>query len=149
MQANSPYPFQAFGQQLTCDAYNCDKSLLNDFDVVYSFLDQLPNILEMHKMIQPQIYRCDAGKEEDYGVSGFIIITESHISFHSFPNKSYISIDIFSCKPFDTDIALDFIKKTFDVKGKIETYNLERGLEFPRNINLTKNIVTRQREELL
>jgi S-adenosylmethionine decarboxylase len=38
---------------------------------------------------------------ENAGVTGFFILSESHLSFHSFPENSSISIDIFSCGDHD------------------------------------------------
>ena len=42
----------------------------------------------------------------DNGISGFVIIAESHISVHTFPGRDYVNIDIFSCKSFDHEQAL-------------------------------------------
>jgi S-adenosylmethionine decarboxylase len=71
----------------------------------------------------------DAPKPEDSGISGFVIIAESHISVHTFPRKSYVNIDIFSCQSFDKDAALARAKALFDLE-EVQTWVLDRGLEW-------------------
>ena len=139
--------FIAFGSHLMADCYSCDKDKLDNLDVVYTFLDQLPNLINMQKLIAPQVHRCVVGKEEDYGLSGFIIVLESHSVIHTFPLKNYLSLDVFSCKDFDPQIVINYAKETFNFE-KYEQHLLNRGLEFPRNITLSKNIVERQRQEV-
>jgi S-adenosylmethionine decarboxylase len=67
-------------------------------------------------------------KVEDSGVSGFVIIAESHISIHTFPRRDYVNIDVFSCKPFDNERALRDVKDLFSLE-EVRTWLLDRGLE--------------------
>lgn len=55
------------------------------------------------------------------GVSGVAIIETSHISIHTFTESCHANIDIFSCKKFDADIVMDFVKTFFD--GEIVSAN--------------------------
>tara|TARA_A100001011_G_scaffold391170_1_gene476066 strand:- start:1698 stop:2183 length:486 start_codon:yes stop_codon:yes gene_type:complete len=54
-------------------------------------------------------------KEESYGFSTFVMIAESHLSIHTFPELNYISFDCYSCKYFDTDLVEKLLKDYFDV----------------------------------
>jgi S-adenosylmethionine decarboxylase len=92
-------------------------------------LTDYPDALEMTRITEPRVLVYDAPKPEDSGVSGFVIIAESHISIHTFPHKSYVNIDIFSCRPFDHDRAMEDVKKLFDL-GDTRTWLLDRGLEW-------------------
>ena len=94
-----------------------------------SILDRLPPIPRHdphHRTPRPPLPRP---KPEDSGVTGFVIIAESHISIHTFPRKNYVNIDIFSCRPFDHDRALQDAKKLFDLNDT-QSWLLERGLEW-------------------
>lgn len=133
-----------FGHHLMVDAYTRFRENLENIDLIYEFLDVLPNRINMTKIMNPYVFYYDAKKEEDSGISGFVIIAESHISIHTFPNKNYLSIDVFSCKEFNTDLVKTYTYDLFDVH-KMEVNELNRGLEFPRNINLVKNIVVQER----
>ncbi|MGA2402898.1 MAG: S-adenosylmethionine decarboxylase, partial [Syntrophobacteraceae bacterium] len=77
-------------------------------------------------------------------VSGFVLIAESHISIHTFPDKQYMSIDMFSCKPFDTDMAVETIKSYFKIQ-KHEIKVLDRGQEFPNTVRESAQVVRMDR----
>jgi len=47
------------------------------------------------------------------GVSGVVVLAESHISIHTWPEKSYAAIDIFMCGECDPHTALPALKKAF------------------------------------
>ena len=114
---------------LVIDGYGGDIDKMWDEDLVREFLYQYPESLDMTRITEPNVLRYDAPKSEDSGVSGFVIIAESHISIHTFPRKDYINIDIFSCRPFDHDRALKDVKDLFALT-EVKTWLLNRGLEW-------------------
>ena len=114
---------------LVIDGYGGDIDKMWDEDLVRDFLYQYPESLDMTRITEPKVLRYDAPKSEDSGVSGFVIIAESHISIHTFPRKNYINIDIFSCRPFDHERALTDVKDLFGLT-EVKTWLLERGLEW-------------------
>jgi S-adenosylmethionine decarboxylase len=86
----------------------------------------------MTKMILPHVVKwLDPGATIE-GISGFIMIAESHISIHTFPEKDYVFIDLFSCKPFDVDKAVELLASAFGAK-KVHRRMVRRGLDFPRS----------------
>src|SRR3989344_3263678 len=96
------------------DAYDCDKKVLDDANLLYKLLDELPTKLGMRKMIKPYIVSTEGNNAKDPGGwSGFVLIEESHISFHTFVKRGFVTIDIYSCKQFDTEIAVEYLKKFF------------------------------------
>ncbi|PZC44770.1 MAG: S-adenosylmethionine decarboxylase [Chloroflexi bacterium] len=111
------------------DGYKADFKKLSDKTVVYDFLNMLPEEIKMTKLIEPQVYLYKGNKKEDWGVSGFVLIAESHISVHTFPDREYINIDIFSCKKFDSYKSEKQAKDFFNI-GKIKSVTLERGIDF-------------------
>ena len=114
---------------LVIDGYGGNIDMMGDEDLVRNFLYDYPDSLDMTRITEPNVLRYDAPKIEDSGVSGFVIIAESHISIHTFPRKDYINIDIFSCRPFDHEQALEDVKETFGLT-EVKTWLLERGLEW-------------------
>ena len=125
--------YRAFGQHLTLDGYGCSQEALADILGVYRFLDRAPAEIAMNKVMEPHVVEYHPpNSPEDWGVTGFVVIAESHIAIHTFPDKLYLSLDIFSCKPFNvreaTQLAIDHFKVS-----RVEVNLLDRGLEFPRN----------------
>ncbi len=138
-----------FGPHLTIDLYGCDAALLMDPGHIYKILDEMPTMLHMRKITKPQIlpYPGTPGTFDKGGVSAFVMIATSHISIHTFAYQKYASIDIFSCKAFDTEKAIKYISGKFKAK-KIETNLLTRGREFPKEIPKATAIVVNDRKSL-
>ena len=102
---------------------------LQDLPALYELLDTLPGKINMTKIMPPIVTRYVGVSPEDWGISGFVMIAESHISVHTFPEKHEVSIDVFSCKEFDPAHACDLLSEAFGLT-EIETCVLRRGLEY-------------------
>jgi S-adenosylmethionine decarboxylase len=126
---------------LVIDGYKGDPAKMWDVDLVRRFLDECPSTLGMTKICEPQVQEYNGPKSEDSGVSGFVIIAESHISIHTFPHRDYVNVDVFSCKTFDNERALQDVKELFSL-GEVRTWVLERGLEH-LNAKSTRKAVER------
>lgn len=111
---------------LIMDLYECDRQEIEDLMHIYNFLDCLPSNLEMIKMIPPYVFRYSGVATEDRGISGFVLIGAGHISINTFPEKEYVSIDVFSRKSFDADIAEVLICEFFK-NERVETKLVKRG----------------------
>jgi S-adenosylmethionine decarboxylase len=110
------------------DGYGGDPAQLDDENVVSVILDRYPEMLEMTKITQPAVKRYQGTKPEDWGVSGFVMIAESHIAIHTFPERGLVWADIFSCKDFDVEPVLQDMKTRFGLR-QMDVKTLERQLE--------------------
>lgn len=120
-----------FGPHLTIDLVGCNVDKLKDYRLHFDFLNDLPHLISMTPITAPYVFPYSGLVPEDSGITGIAVIAESHISVHSFDKKAYCFVDVFSCKPFDTQTALDYIIKKFEPT----TFNVsvvERGADFPR-----------------
>lgn len=136
-----------FGPHLTIDGYGCNRDKLQDLELIYSVLDTFPSKIGMTRIMPPYVFRYQGAKKEDWGISGFVLIAESHISIHTFPCKDYISVDIFSCKEFNIQKAITYMKEIFEIK-KLNESIFNRGLDFPKNIEKSVKIVSAQRKKV-
>lgn len=114
---------------LVIDGYGGDPTMLGDADAIYRFLDEYPDAIGMTKITPPHVYVYEGQKPEDVGISGFVLIAESHISVHTFPRRQYVNIDVFSCKEFDAQRALEELRAMFSLK-MVRSWTLDRGLEY-------------------
>ena len=114
---------------LVIDGYAGDTGKMWDAELVRNFLTQYPDNLGMTRITEPSVLEYNGPKIEDAGVSGFVIIAESHISIHTFPYRNYVNIDIFSCKSFDKDQAIQDARDLFELTD-MKTWLLDRGLEW-------------------
>lgn len=129
------------------DGYHADSAKLDDLELIRGILDRLPAEMEMTKILPPHVFRYDGLKLEDAGVTGVVIIAESHIAIHTFPHKRFLSVDVFSCKDFDAQRAVQSVVASFDI-GRYDTYFINRGKEFPRDLAAVEKIVQGEREYL-
>ena len=114
---------------LAIDGYGAAPEILQDADLVLRFLDEYPGAIGMTKIAPPQVHTYHGETPEDWGVSGFVIIAESHVSVHTFPDRGYVNVDVFSCKDFDTAAALEDVKGFFSL-SEVRAWTMERGVEY-------------------
>lgn len=124
--------FSDFGPHLMLDCRQCDYDKISDQAYVYKVLDELPAAIGMTKIFPPYVFPYDGLVPEDKGVSGVVLIAESHLTFHSFTDKDYFFFDIFSCKSFPLEPVIEYIIKAFGV-GDYESHQVNRGRYFPRH----------------
>jgi S-adenosylmethionine decarboxylase len=110
------------------DGYGGDPDQLSDENEVRAVLDQYPEMMGMTKITQPTVMPYKGTKPEDWGVSGFVMIAESHIAVHTFPERRLVWADIFSCKDFDATAVLDDLKERFGLQ-QMDVTKLERQLQ--------------------
>ncbi len=53
---------------------------------------------------------------QPFGVSGVVLIAESHISVHTWPENGFAAADIFTCGEMQPQVAIDIMKKDFRAK---------------------------------
>lgn len=122
-----------FGEHLMVDGYEGDFKLLNNKETVLSCIDAMVVLLEMKKLAEPEIYYAKGNDMKDPGGwTGFVVIEESHISFHTFPKRGFISADVYTCRAgMNTRGVTDLIKETFQLKDT-EVNFVKRGMTYPR-----------------
>jgi len=114
---------------LIIDGFGVDPEKANDLNFIFDVLDRTPDEIGMTKIMPPYVFRYSGVQEQDMGISGIVLIAESHISIHTFPIHGHINIDIFSCKEFDAEATIDAMRRNFNA-SRVETHILKRGLEY-------------------
>ncbi len=109
------------------DGYGGDPDQLADENAVRVILDHVPDLMGMTKITQPVVLRYTGSKPEDWGVSGYVMIAESHISMHTFPERRLVWADVFSCKDFDPEPVLEELKRRFSLRT-MDVQSIPRNL---------------------
>ncbi|MEM3167027.1 MAG: S-adenosylmethionine decarboxylase, partial [Candidatus Anstonellales archaeon] len=115
-----------------------------DINFMYSFLDEMPELIGMTKIMPPYTFSYSGLRPEDWGISGIVLIAESHISVHTFPEKNFVSVDIFSCKDFDIENATEVIISKFEAKTYEKNFFM-RGRHFPKDYGRIRSVMEIQR----
>lgn len=109
------------GTHVILDCYECDSSLLDDKE----YLER--ELVSAALMAGAEVREVTFHKFAPQGVSGVVIISESHLSIHTYPEYGYTAVDIFTCgDKIKVNFAVDYI--LFHLKSKrYELKTLERG----------------------
>lgn len=99
------------------DAKNLEDPVFIEKSLVKAALDARATVLHGH------FHSFGSGQ----GVSGVLVLAESHISIHTWPDRKFASIDIFMCGKCDPHDTLPEIKKTFSDNITISAH--KRGLK--------------------
>ena len=124
---------------LIIDGHDANPKILQNQSLISKFLEELPNKIGMTKLMDPQVNRYEGTNSQDWGISGFVIIAESHISVHTFPKRKYINIDVFSCKNFDVKKTISQVKSYFKLEN-VKFWTINRGIDStpPKKFNPVK-----------
>jgi S-adenosylmethionine decarboxylase len=98
---------------LIIDGFGKNKDVLQDENFIYDLLFAYPDKIGMTKISDPIVFRYSGSKPEDWGISGLVFIAESHISLHTFVERQFINIDVFSCKDFDAERIMEDMRDKF------------------------------------
>lgn len=138
---------QGFGPHLVMDARGCSSERLTDLSGLFKLLDGFPAKIGMTKIMPPYVFAHGEPGTASFGLSGFVLIAESHISVHTFPADGRATVDIFSCESFDESKALEVMAGHFQPQDYTHRV-LQRGIEFPRRIDLSRGVVEAERRRM-
>ncbi|MCL5681077.1 MAG: adenosylmethionine decarboxylase [Candidatus Thermoplasmatota archaeon] len=101
--------------------------------------DRISNVDDIKKVMEGAVKAGNLTKIRSHyhqftptGVSGIILIAESHLSFHTWPEYGLVTLDIFTCGPTDNaETAFEYILDKLSPQS-VEYKKLERGVDYPR-----------------
>ncbi len=109
------------GKHLLAEFYDCDVTILDSISQIESIMIEAVNVAGA-TIVQPVFH-----KFAPQGVSGVVVIAESHFAIHTWPEHAYASVDLYSCGEIDQMAALRFMKDKFKCK-KYQVSSIERGI---------------------
>lgn len=95
-----------------------------DSCLVKEILSSLPGRIGMKILLGPSIVKGDPANP---GWTGFVIIDKSHIVIHTFSENNTISVDVYSCKPFNAKEVVMFLQEKINFE-EITTRTITREI---------------------
>ena len=112
----------ALGRHLLLELKDCNRELLNDLDSLRSLLSEAAS--ECGATVLGDSFH----RFSPQGVSGVVVIAESHVFIHTWPEHGYAAVDIFTCgttvKP---EIAAEILIKKLGSKNQA-IIEMQRGI---------------------
>lgn len=124
------------GTHLLVELKACNAKLLNDLKKVEAIM------VEAAKTAKATIVDVHFHKFSPFGISGVVVIAESHLSIHTWPEYGYAAVDIFTCgdvlKP---EVAAEFLIDKFQSKHP-SIMEVRRGILSKSNVKLPHKTVS-------
>ncbi len=97
------------GTLFLAEYHNCDPHVLNDLEKIRGLM------LEAAEVSGATVLSHSFHKFSPQGISGIIVISESHIAIHTWPEYGFAAVDIFTCGTrVDSWAAYRHLKQTLD-----------------------------------
>jgi S-adenosylmethionine decarboxylase len=113
---------EGLGYHVLMEFHGCSQDVIADSDKVEQILLKATEISKAH--VVESIFH----KFNPHGVSGVIVISESHFTIHTWPEYEYAALDLFSCsRDIDLDAMIEYLKKHLKPKS-VSQVELKRGV---------------------
>jgi S-adenosylmethionine decarboxylase len=112
---------EQLGRHILAEFYNCDSEILNNHQQIEEYMKQAA--IEAKATIVQSVFHMF----NPWGVSGAVVIQESHLTIHTWPEYGYAAVDLFTCgDKVNPWVAFEFLKDKLKAE-KTETSEVPRG----------------------
>jgi S-adenosylmethionine decarboxylase len=104
------------------ELFDCDPDAINSLDIVKT------SMVEAAKRAQATIVDVIFHEFNPFGISGVVVIAESHLAIHTGPEYSYAAIDVFSCgETLQPQVAVEHLVEQLGA-ARTSVVELQRGV---------------------
>ncbi|MEE8576987.1 MAG: adenosylmethionine decarboxylase [candidate division Zixibacteria bacterium] len=133
---------QVLGRHLIVEYSGCDRTLLDDLESLERHLNDA--VRKSGATIVKSVFH----RYNPQGVSGAVIIAESHLSIHTWPEYGYAAVDFFTCgQSVDPEVAAAFMKEKLSAES-VEIRELQRGIPSDRDEIINHKTVGRSEDRV-
>lgn len=113
------------GRHLIAELSDCNRETLDNLELLEQYLKEAVR-LSGATMVRSVFHRYNP-----QGVSGVVVIAESHLSLHTWPEYGYAAVDFFTCGE-----SVDPYKGLIWIRGKLDSHQaqiteIKRGMPSP------------------
>jgi S-adenosylmethionine decarboxylase len=85
----------ALGTEWIVDAHGCDPSLLRSSEALRRLFERIVHELGLHP-VADAVWHVFPGA---VGITGVLVLSESHLTCHTFPERGFAAFDLYCCRP--------------------------------------------------
>ena len=116
------------GREWIVDAHGCDPAALTDEGALSNLFDAVVAGLALSP-VRPAVWHVFPGAG---GITGLLLLAESHLTCHTFPEHGSLCLNLFCCRPredwdFDGELASRFGARSVDIKRLDRPYGSPAG----------------------
>jgi S-adenosylmethionine decarboxylase len=83
------------GNEWVVDAYGCDPDALRSLPCLQALADRIVAELALQPVADPVWHQFPGPA----GITGVVVLSESHLTCHTFPEQGYTAINLYCCRP--------------------------------------------------
>lgn len=111
----------ALGRHILVEFIGCSPEVLNDVEVIET------SMVNAAQKAGATVIQSTFHHFSPFGVSGVVVIQESHLAIHTWPEYQYAAVDLFTCgESVDSWISFDLLKEAFKAKNQ-SVLEMHRG----------------------
>ena len=124
------------GRHIIMDLWECNPELLKRKEDVERIM------VEAAQRADADIREVVFHQFEPDGVSGIVVISESHLSIHTFPEHGYASVDVYTCGDMNPHVSMKYLESHFESRSNesIEVVRGQRPLKIEKETPTTSMI---------
>ncbi len=113
---------ETLGRHILIEFYNCNEETMASPELIEKYMNEAARIA--NATIVDSVFH----HFNPYGVSGAVIISESHLAIHTWPEYGYAAVDVFTCgDKINPWTAFDYLEKVFEA-DRSESVEIPRGM---------------------
>ncbi|MBC7420870.1 MAG: polyamine aminopropyltransferase [Bdellovibrio sp.] len=112
---------KALGRHILVEFMNCNADVMNDVSAIEN------SMVEAAQIAGATVINSTFHHFSPYGVSGVVVIQESHLAIHTWPEYNYAAVDLFTCgDTVDPWVSFEYLKKAFQ-SASYSALEMNRG----------------------
>lgn len=111
---------KALGKHIILELYDCPANLLSEPAEIQRILEAAALVMGA-TIVESRFHHFSP-----LGVSGVVIIMESHLTIHTWPEYGYAAVDIFTCGVLDIEAGVEWLSQELKAE-RVEKEMIERG----------------------
>jgi len=114
---------EVLGRHLLAELFLCDVKVLDDLGAIEGYMKEAARVSGA-TIVESVFHRF-----QPHGISGVVVVAESHLAVHTWPEHGYAAVDFFTCgADIDYWQAHDYLKRAFAAEDSA-VKEIERGGE--------------------
>jgi len=112
----------ALGRHILAEFYGCPEVILGDLEQIKQSMKAAA--LEAGAEVRETVFH----QFSPQGVSGVVVISESHLAIHTWPEFGYAAVDVFTCgQTVNPWVSCDYLKQAFSARN-MSAREIKRGI---------------------